>query len=175
MKAPDFGPGGYLPSKAAKRARKIVLREQMGFGWPMAAVAAALLVGVAGVVFLRWSSQPPAAPFQAVGQISDVETSGSGVLGGGDAEVLVVRAAGPVRVFAAEEAAPQWCPKTRRLESPGAAWTPDGRTAFGTAPSLQPLRSVVFDGVLYVDLTSPLPRPAAGPPGAPPSCAGVQD
>ena len=169
--APDFGPGGYLPSKAAKRARKIVLREQMGFGWPMAAIAAALLVGVAGVAFLRSSSQPPAAPFQAVGEIAAVEASGAGVLGTGAAKVLVVRAAGPVRVFAAEAATPIWCPETRRLESPDAAWTADGRSVFGSAPSLQPLRSVVFDGVLYVDLTPSLPRPAAGPPGARPACA----
>ncbi|HUG87123.1 MAG TPA: hypothetical protein VMM13_21320, partial [Euzebya sp.] len=41
---PEFGPGGYLPARAAQRARKIVLREQMGLHWAVAAVVAGLLI-----------------------------------------------------------------------------------------------------------------------------------
>nr|MBA2530088.1 adenosylcobinamide-GDP ribazoletransferase [Euzebyales bacterium] len=63
MKQPDYGPRGYLPERAAKRARKIVLREQMGPAWPLAAVAAALLVGATGLWYLVTAGRPPGPPY----------------------------------------------------------------------------------------------------------------
>lgn len=176
MSGPEFGPGGYLPNKAAKRARKIVLREQMGWGWPLAAVAAALLVGGAGVAYVRTSSRPPGPPYAAVAPISRIDAAGASVMTGTSGNVLlhpvlIVRAGGPVRAFAVDDAAGvEWCPASRRLETADAAWNPDGRRSFGDGPSLAPLPSVVFNGIVYVDTANPLPRPAAAPAGQPPVC-----
>src|SRR5690606_17036265 len=56
---PDFGPSGYLPPRAARRARKIMLREPLGLQWAVAAVVAGLLVLLAGAGYLLWQSRPP--------------------------------------------------------------------------------------------------------------------
>ncbi|MPZ72038.1 MAG: hypothetical protein GEU74_02200 [Nitriliruptorales bacterium] len=172
MTGPDFGPGGYLPPKAAKRARKIVLREQMGRGWPLAAVAAAVVVAVTGVVFLRVWNSPPRAPFVAVGDVADVDPSGAAVLDAEGAGAIVIRAGGAIRAFRLDREGTAWCPQSSRLETDDAAWTRDGRVVFGGEDSLTPLRSVVFDGVVYVDPTSAAEPPPPAPRGAPPVCGG---
>jgi hypothetical protein len=169
---PEFGPGGYLPPKAAKRARKIVLREQMGWGWPLAAVAASLLVAVAGGIFLLTSNRPPQAPFVALTALNQVDAAGAGTASApGLSTVLVVRAGGVVRTFRMPETDVVWCSESRRLESGDAAWNPAGAAVFGRRASLTPLRSVVFDGTVYVD-PAPLPAPASAPGGAAPACIG---
>ena len=186
MSGPDFGPGGYLPPKAAKRARKIVLREQMGFGWPLAAVAAAVLVAVAGGAYLYTSSRGPAEPFRALQPLTEVPAGGAATLpvaGAGDpgVRVLVVRAGGSVRAFLPEPDEVSWCAASQRLETTDgdtprpAAWTADGRLVYGERMSLQPLRSTVYDGIVYVDLETQLPPPAPGPPESPPECGSVSD
>ena len=167
MSGPEFGPGGYLPPKASKRARKIVLREQMGFGWPLAAVAAALLVAIAGGTYLYVSNQTPGPPFEAFGSVDQIEQGGAGTVRG----ILVVRAGGAVRAFTDEPDGIGWCEASQRLETSDAVWTVDGRLVGGQGASLQPLRSVVFDGVLYVDTSTSLPVPAPGPGGSAPVCA----
>ena len=173
MAGPEFGPGGYLPPKAAKRARKIVLREQMGWGWPIAAVGAALLVAVAGGIFLLTANSPPGAPFVALAPLSQVEPAGAAVLSSSTrVDVLVVRAGGVVRAFRADADGVAWCSQSRRLETDTAAWSTDGRLVFGDAPSLTPLRSTVFEGTVYVDATSPLPPLEPAPRGQPPVCGG---
>lgn len=161
---PDAGPRGYLPPKAARRARKIVLREPMGLGWPVAAVVAmVVLVGVA-VAFVVLRTGPPAAPFVAVGPVAAVPQGSAGVLDGAGTDVLVVRAGGRFRVFAAPGGAPAYCDASRRLEAPdGAVWTLDGAAAGRGAASLTPLPSAVHDGTVYVDPTAPgAALPAAG-------------
>lgn len=173
LSGPEFGPGGYLPPKASKRARKIVLREQMGFGWPLAAVGASLLVLIAGGAFLYLSTRPPSEPFLPVQLLAEVPADGIAYGSTVDppaAQAVLVRADGPLRAFQAEGEI-QWCPESRRLETADAAWTSDGRLVFGEGESLQPLRSVVYDGVIYVDFYSePLPRPPPAPAGDPPVC-----
>lgn len=176
LSGPEFGPGGYLPPKAAKRARKIVLREQMGFGWPLAAVATALLVAVAGGVYLYTSSRGPTDPFRPVQPLTSVPVAGAATLvveGASDpgASVLVVRAGGTVRAFRPDQDV-AWCPQSQRLESEDSAWTVDGRLVHGPGESLQPVRSVVYDGVVYADLETQLPPPPSGPPGPAPVCGG---
>ena len=170
MAGPEFGPGGYLPPKAAKRARKIVLREQMGWGWPLAAVGAALLVAVAGGIFLLTAKEPPQAPYVELAFLAELE--GPVYVGGagGLPTVLVVRAGGAIRTFRAPPGDPTWCDQSRRVETASAAWTSNGAVVFGDQPSLTPLRSVVYDGTIYVDPTNPLPPPAAAPDGVPPVC-----
>lgn len=169
--APAFGPGGYLPERAAKRARKIVLREQMGLQWPVAAGIAALIVLVAGGVFLVTGTGPPGAPYAPVAHIDAVDPRGAAVLPAGSAssdltapvtDLAVVRAGGGVRVFLAVEGL-RWCADSGRLESPAAdgVWNTNGRLVGGPGSSLRPLPAQVYDGVLYVDQTAPgAPAPA---------------
>jgi hypothetical protein len=160
---PEFGPRGYLPERAAKRARKIMLREQMGLGWPLAALLAALLVGGAGLWYVTSASQPPGPPFVAVGDLQAVAPGEASVLGG----VLVVRATATVTAFS-PDASVTWCTRSARLESAsGQVWTADGRLVGGDGTSLSPLPVTVFDGVVYVDRDHP------GPP-LPPQVSGEQ-
>jgi hypothetical protein len=170
VSSPEYGPGGYLPPKAAKRARKIILREQMGWGWPLAAVAAALVVVVAGVLFLRGFTRAPAAPFVAVGSVSDVPLGGAAVLTADEMPALVVRAGGTLRAFQAQHATTVWCPESQRLESPDSTWRLDGARTFGAGESLQPLDVEVFAGVIYVDFTTEQTPAAVEPGSRPPSC-----
>jgi hypothetical protein len=175
--SPEFGPGGYLPPKASKRARKIVLREQMGRGWPLAALLASVLVAMAGVAYLYVASRAPGPPFVAVGAITAVPANGAAVLSptADDSAVLVLRAGGPVRAFATPDPVPQWCATSRRLETATAAWSADGRLVAGTGRSLQPLRSTVHDGVVYVDSSTALPAPTPAQGSQPLGCAGQPD
>lgn len=173
---PEFGPGGYLPPKAAKRARKIVLREQMGFGWPMAAVAAALLVAIAGGAFLYSFTRPPAYPFIEMQPLTDVPVGGAAMIEAtaGPVPALVVRAGGTLRTFHAQDGSIRWCAESARLETADGAWLPDGTLVYGDVlRSLVPLRSTVHDGVIYVDFESEIapPPPALG--DEPPVCRGA--
>lgn len=173
MSGPEFGPGGYLPPKASKRARKIVLREQMGWGWPLAAAVVAVLVAVAGGWYVITARTPPQDPYLRVGALSLVEPGGAEVLtaGPGGTAALVVRAGGTVRAFRPVPEGIVWCPASQRLETPDGAWAPDGRRVFGDAPSLTPYRSLVFDGTVYVDTVTQMPAPPPAPGGEPPACA----
>jgi len=152
---PESGPTGYLPPRAAARARKIVLRERMGLGWPLAAVVAGVVIaGVATVFFLRTGSPDP--PFVEVIAVAAVAPGTAEIRD----EVLVVRAAGTLRAFRAPGVPVLWCGRSRRLESAGSVWTIDGALAGGDGPSLRPLETVVHDGNLYVnvaDLGQPRP------------------
>lgn len=168
---PAFGPRGYLPPRAAKRARKIVLREQMGIGWPLAAVAAAVVVALVGVTYLVRSG-PPGAPFRAAGPLAEVAAGTAGVVavdGGG--ELLVVRAGGRVRTFAPPDTPVRWCADSARLESAGAlVWTLDGILVGGDGTGLRALPSTVYDGTVYADLTTPGRTLPAEPRGERPAC-----
>jgi hypothetical protein len=149
-----FGPGGYLPERAAKRARKIVLREEMGLQWPIAAVLAAVLVLAAGIWYVVGGTQPPAAPFEAILDIDEVDPRGAAVLTAGEPPrpLVIVRAGGGVRVFRAPTDAVIWCAESGRLEAPGGAvWNTNGRLVGGPGDSLEPVPSQVFDGTLYVN------------------------
>ena len=177
LSGPEFGPGGYLPPKASKRARKIVLREQMGFGWPLAAIAAAVLVAVAGGTFLWFASQPPGEPYVPVGSVTDVPPDGAAMLSppaasthGEVLPVLVVRAGGGIRGFRVDGREARWCEASRRIEGPDRAWLPDGRQVFGDDDPLRGVRIQVFDGVVYVDPDTPVAPAGRGPAGAPPAC-----
>lgn len=162
----DYGPRGYLPERAAKRARKIILREQMGLQWPLAAAVAAVVVLVVGAVYLWTRTGPPGPPYVAAGAIAEVEPRGAATTTAGDLEVLVVRAGGGVRVFTGDVIDVTTCPATRRLtDAEGTVYSATGQ-ALGRGESLQPVPSTVYDGVLYVAVD-----PAVWPP-APPTAAG---
>jgi hypothetical protein len=170
---PQFGPGGYLPERAAKRARKIILREQMGMGWPVAAVVAGVLLLALGAVYLVTRTGPPGEPYTAVADLEDVDPRGLAVLDAGADQVLVVRAGGGVRTFAAPPAPVVYCEESRRLEgADGSVWAVNGRVQAGPGVSLAPLPTLVYDGVVYVDPTAPGPPPPPDPARVAPMCAG---
>lgn len=167
---PEFGPRGYVPPQAAKRARKIVLREPMGLGWPVAAVIAGALLVLLGVVFLLTRTGPPGAPFEPVADVEALDPRGATTVAAGTSQVLVVRAGGPVRVFVSPPASVDYCPGSKRLES-GAddVWAIDGRHMAG-GESLTPLAAQVHDGTLYVNLAQPLKAPPAADLDVKPAC-----
>jgi hypothetical protein len=170
---PDFGPSGYLPPRAAKRSRKIMLREPLGLQWAIAAVIAGVLVLAAGGLLVVLMSRPPGAPFLAAGQLSAIDPRGAEVVATETGtEVLVLRAAGGVRVFAAPDQPVAWCAQSRHLESDsGHVWEPNGRLTGGQGGSLAPVPVEVHDGVLYVD-PSAEGQPVAAQPAqaATPAC-----
>jgi hypothetical protein len=172
---PDYGPRGYLPPRAAKRARKIILREPMGLQWAIAAGVAGVLVLLAGVLLLVSRTGPPGAPFEAVGTLSAIDARGAGGLALADGrEVLVLRGAGDVRVFAAPTGDATWCaPRKRLLVTGERAWQSDGRLVSGTGASLARLPARVHDGVLYVDAEDDGTRLAPNPRDEPLTCGAL--
>jgi hypothetical protein len=163
---PSFGPSGYLPERAAKRARKIVLRAPLGVQWIVASVLAGVVVVVAGVLFLQRSGDPPPAPWQPVGTLEEVAPTQVVA----DLEALVVAAGGRVRAFAdADEV--RYCAESNRLEaSDGRVWNLTGR-GFGGTDSLAEHPTHVQDGVVYVDPTRTVPGPPPSTDPAEPACS----
>lgn len=171
--AVEFGPGGYLPQRAADRARKIVLRERMALSWPVAALVAGLVVLGAGTAFLL-SDGAPDRPFTPVLPFPELPRGDTATADADGATVLAVRAPGAVRVFLAPDQRVAWCAETNRLEgAQGAVWQLDGRRVGGQAPSLRPLPAEVHDGTVYAAPSQPraaLPpadrgeEPGCGPP-----------
>ena len=174
----DYGPSGYLPQRAATRARKIVLRAPMGLQWPVAAGVAAVLVLVLGVVYVMTRTGPPADPYVQAGSLSAVDPRGSAVLPVAGEQALVVRGGGGVNAFLAPDARnplltaeAAWCTDSRRIESAdGRVWTADGRLVGGAGESLTPLNVSVYDGDLYIDVRTARPAPPASPRGEEPPC-----
>lgn len=164
---PDYGPGGYLPERAAKRARKIVLRAPLGLQWVLGAVAAGIVLVVVGIVFLTRADEAPGPPFEAIGPHAAV----------GDARyleddgVLLVGAAGRVRAFIVEgDQVPVWCEPSGRLESAdGRVWAPTGRALDGAA-SLDQRPVVVVDGTVYLDPTTVIRGPEPRDEDPTPAC-----
>lgn len=155
---PEFGPGGYLPQRAARRARKIVLRAPLGVQWIVASLVAGVVVLVAGLLLLTKGSEPPGAPFVAVAPFEDVAPA----LELEDPPVLLV-AVGRVRAFPSDtDGGLGWCSTSGRVESRGGGvWSPTGRALHG-GESLASHPTVVHDGTVYVDPT----RFEDGPPPA---------
>jgi hypothetical protein len=163
---PEFGPGGYLPERAAKRARKIVLRAPLGVQWIVASVVAGLVVVVAGVVLFSRGAGAPAAPFVDVGPVEELAGQ---VRYDDDLGLLLVGLGGRIRAFDAP-ADVRYCPATRRLESPaGEVWSLTGRGSGGVA-SLREHPTTSVEGRLYVDPTVSTPPPAPSDERIEPGC-----
>lgn len=154
MTDPDYGPSGYLPPRQAKRKRKIVLRGQMGLGWPVAAVVAGVVVLLVAVAYLATKTGPPGPPFEPVVAIDRVDPRGAQVVEVDAHELLIVRAGGILRVFLAPGEV-VWCPESQRLEGVNGVWTLPGRRTGGRGPSLAPVPAVVFDGRVYAAPSTP--------------------
>jgi hypothetical protein len=161
----EFGPSGYLPERASKRARKIVLRAPLGAQWIVAAVVAGVAVIVAGVWFLATAGDPPPEPWIAVGAVDELPAAEAAT----GIDVLVVAAGGRVRAFA-DATDVRYCEPTNRLEAPdGRVWSLTGR-GFGTG-SLAEHPTLTQDGIAYVDPTRTSPGPDPEPDGVAPGCA----
>ncbi len=147
--APSFGPSGYLPDRAARRARKIVLRAPLGLQWVAASLVAGLVVLVAGLLLLGRGTEAPGPPWIALGAVETLPVSGSEPTTG----LLVVHVAGRVRAFAAPEGV-VYCAPSNRLEHPdGRVWALTGRGLAGTA-SLPPVATLTVSGTAYLDPTA---------------------
>lgn len=171
MSEPEYGPGGYLPDRAARRARKIVLREPLGRGWIVASIAAAVLLVALGVAYALTQAGAPGGPYRDAGPIDAVDPRDAETLEVGGERVLVLRGAGGVQVYEAPQGEASWCRQSRRLEaSDGRVWTHEGQLRGGDGDSLRPLRAEVRSGRLYVDPTTEQPRPTERPSGEEPAC-----
>jgi len=146
----------YLPPRAVK-ARKLILRTQLGLPWMLAAILFGMVILAAGVLFLVKGGRP-GAPWQRVAPVTrfaDAAVTETPLRAG---QVLVVdRRDGGVRAFVT---APGAC---RVQAAPGGfarpcaaqAWNRDGGPAPGGGSSGEPpLRAVpatVARGDLYVN------------------------
>lgn len=163
----DFGPRGYLPGRAAKRARKIVLRAPMGLQWVVAAIVLGGVVLVAGWLLLTGSGDPPPPPFVPV-EVT-VDAGEAQVLAAHDALLTTV---GRPRAFAdAAALGLAWCAPLRQVESDdGRVWSATGR-GFDGVDSLALHPTSVYDGVLYLDPTRTVPGPPPTDEPAADTCA----
>lgn len=168
----EYGPGGYLPPRAAARARKIVLREQMGLHWTIAAVAAGLLILAITVPFVLSAQGPPGPPFVPAGPLDAIDPSGDAIVSVEGTDVLVLRAGGVLRAFADPPPGARWCPASRRIESPaGAVWTSEGRLIAGEGRSLSRAAIQAYDGRLYIDVAADGEPPSPLPGDQQPACS----
>lgn len=154
--APEFGPSGYLPDRAARRARKIILRAPLGMEWIVASLVAGVVVVAAGVVFLTSSGGPPGEPYVPIGPVAGLPAAGPLE----QVDAFVVTTTGRPRAFAETPADLRYCAATRQLEAATGVWSLTGR-GLGGAESLREHPTVVADGVLYVDPTTTVPGPTA--------------
>lgn len=166
---PEFGPEGYLPERAARRARKIVLRAPLGLQWVIGAIVVGLIVVVVGVVFLTSAGDPPGEPYVEIGPVEALRPARFDEQRG----VLFLAASGPVRAFVipGDTTTPVWCPDSGHLETPdGRVWSPTGRALDG-GPSLAEHPTLVVDGVVYLDQTRQLPAPPPEDRDVEPACS----
>lgn len=147
--ASGFGPSGYLPDRAARRARKIVLRAPLGLQWVVASLVAGLVLLVAGALLLGRGADAPGAPWVPLGPVASLAPSATDAGTG----LLVVHVAGRVRAFEAPDGV-AYCAASNRLEHPdGRVWALTGRGLAGTA-SLVPVPTLTVAGVAHVDPTA---------------------
>jgi hypothetical protein len=147
--APGFGPGGYLPDRAARRARKIVLRAPLGLQWVVASLLAGVVLLVAGLLVLDRAGSPPGPPWVPLGPVEQLATSALDPASG----VLVVHVGGRVRAFQAPDGV-TYCVTSNRLEHPdGRVWALTGRGHAGMM-SLAPVATLTVSGSAYLDPTA---------------------
>jgi hypothetical protein len=161
---PGRDPGGrvaYLPPRAA-RARKLILRSQLGRGWIVASALFGLVILVAGVLFLT-RERHPGPPWARVAPLSSLPagavTEVTGPAGAGGQVVVVDRRGGELRAF---QAPPGRCPVVaagggfarpcagQRWDAAGA---PAGERRGGqeAPPPLHRVPALFAGGQLYVD------------------------
>lgn len=158
-KEPTSQRTAYLPPRAAK-ARKLILRRQLGLPWMLAAVAFGLVILVAGTLFLVKGGRP-GAPWQRVAPVTrfaDGAVSQAPLRAG---EVVVVdRRGGTLRTFLGPAGA---CPvvgtpagfarpcSLQAWDQSGQPIRIPGGRATSAPPRLRAMPATVADGDLYVN------------------------
>jgi hypothetical protein len=145
----------YLPPRAGK-ARKLILRTQLGLPWMLAAILFGLVILAAGTLFLVKGGRP-GAPWQRIaplGGMADGAVSQRALRAG---EVVVVdRRGGTLRAFLAPDGP---CPVVGTANGfarpcTTQAWDRSGAPARGVgapAPRLRAVPATVAKGDLYVN------------------------
>lgn len=168
--APDFGPSGYLPERASKRARKIVLRAPMGMHWIWGAIAVGVGVLVVGAIFLATRGGPPGAPYIEFGPVEDLDSGhftqlrhpGIDLVPEPPESDYLSMHTGRIRLFHVDDWSMRWCPESLQFEGDTGTWTATGRGR-GGAPSLAEHPTVIVDGILYWDPSATIPGPFPDP------------
>jgi hypothetical protein len=142
----------YLPPRAAK-ARKLILRSQLGRGWVVAAAVFGVVILAAGALYLARAGRP-GAPWVRVAPLATLPAGAVTEAPGPDGQVAVVdRRGGDLRVFLAP---PGRCPVVAAgagfaRPCSGQRWAADGTPASGRAAQALRRRPAVFArGDLYV-------------------------
>jgi hypothetical protein len=158
---PGRDPGGklaYLPPRAAK-ARKLILRSQLGRGWIVASALFGLVILVAGALFLTRDGRP-GPPWVRVAPVSSLPADAVTEVAGSNGQLVVVdRRDGELRAFLAP---PGPCPVRaagRGFARPcvGQRWDRDGGPAGGRGdgqeapPRLRRVPVSFAAGDLYID------------------------
>lgn len=149
----DAGPRtAWLPPRAA-RARKLVLRSQLGFPWLLAAVGVAGLILLAGVILLARADHP-GPPWQRAGPAGAFEAGRMVEVGLPPGRTVVVDRRGSLRAFLAPAGACALHPDgegfARGCEH--RRWDAEGRPLTPGPPLERIPVQLVRDG-LYVDPT----------------------
>jgi hypothetical protein len=158
---PGRDPGGrvaYLPPRAA-RARKLILRSQLGRGWIVASALFGVVILVAGVLFLVRAGRP-GPPWARVASLEALPAGAVTEVPGPDGRVVVVdRRDGGLRAFLAP---PGPCPVVAAgagfaRPCAGQRWDGDGAPAGAPAeggpapPHLRPAPVSLDRGDLYIN------------------------
>ena len=156
---PGRDPGGrvaYLPPRAA-RARKLILRSQLGRGWIVASALFGIVILAAGALFLARAGRP-GPPWVRAAAVSALPAGAVTEVAGPAGQVVVVdrrdaglRAflapAGPCPVVAAGGGFARPC-AGQRWDAAGA---PAGGDREEALPPLRRVPTALADGALYVD------------------------
>jgi hypothetical protein len=151
----------YLPPKAAK-ARKLILRSQLGLPWILTAVLFGALILAAGSVFLVKGGRP-GAPWVKVAPLTRLPDGAVTQTSGPSGQVVAVdRRGGTLRAFAV---APGACPVAGAAGGgfarpcAGQAWDGAGRPTATSgrvaAPAMRRLPVQIARGDLYVNSRAP--------------------
>jgi hypothetical protein len=144
---------GYLPRKAAQR--KIIIRRALGLPWVVGALAAGLVIAVAGVAFFASRPNSPGKGFTDAGPLSAYPAGR--VTPMLDRSGWVDRRGGLV-VWLTTAA---YCPADGGWADGARRWSRDGSPASEAATKPVPqLLTKAVNNRLYVDRTAP-----ARPPG----------
>jgi hypothetical protein len=160
---PARDPGGrlaYLPPRAA-RARKLILRSQLGRGWIAASALFGVVILVAGVLFLVRDGRP-GPPWARVAALSTLPAGAVTEIPGppgAEGQVVVVDRRGGLR---AHLAPPGPCPVVAAgggfaRPCAGQRWDAAGGPAGArrggpdAPPPLRPVPATVAGGDLYID------------------------
>jgi hypothetical protein len=157
---PGRDPGGrvaYLPPRAA-RARKLILRSQLGRGWILASALFGVVILAAGVLFLARAGHP-GPPWVRVAAVSSLPAGTVTEVAGPSGQAVVVDRRDGLRAFLAP---PGPCPVRAADDGfarscTGQRWDASGAPAGGGGtgqngrPALRRVPAVVAGGALYVD------------------------